>query len=118
MQTYEPALKAARQAIKLNVSSTIAWQTEGAILSALGQYEAAQESYRQALLRDETSADAWAGFGVVTLKLNELDDGIRALQMALQLDPEQPLAFQTLTLVEEQLQETAGQANSSSGAAP
>ena len=105
MQDYDKALDAAQRAVSLNINSTIAWQTQGAILTALGRYELAQESYRQALLRDETSADAWASFGVVTLKLNEFDAGIEALQTALQLDPEQPLAIQTLTLVEEQLQE-------------
>ncbi|MEM7795446.1 MAG: tetratricopeptide repeat protein [Cyanobacteria bacterium P01_C01_bin.118] len=103
MQDYDQALRAAQRAVDLNISSTTAWQTQGAVLTALGQYEGAQASYFEALRRDETSADAWASYGVVTLKLNEFDEGIQALQMALQLDPEQPLAIETLTLVEEQL---------------
>lgn len=98
---YAEALSAARQAIALDPNLVEAWQAQAVAQVALNDHFGARQSYQAAIDRDAENADAWAGLGVVSLVLSDRQAGIEALQIALQLNPNQSVALRTVKLLEE-----------------
>jgi Flp pilus assembly protein TadD len=69
---------------------------------AHGRHAEAIESYRGALARDERMAMAWNGLAMALARVGELDAAIDAARRYAELEPDEPLAHTSLSMLYQQ----------------
>lgn len=69
---------------------------------AAGRTNEAIEAYRKALALDETLAMAWNGLAMALAKAGDLDGAIEAARRYAELDPDEPLAHTSLSMLYQQ----------------
>jgi len=67
-----------------------------------GKIEEAIAAYREALALDEGLSMAWNGLAMALAKQGDLDGAIEAAQHYVDLDPEEPLAYTSLSVLYQQ----------------
>lgn len=71
---------------------------EGNSELALGEMEAAVGFYRQSVEADPAFYDGWQALGVGLIKLNRADEAVQALKRAIELRPDDQVAWSSLSL--------------------
>jgi len=69
---------------------------------AAGQIDEAVASYRQALALNEKMAMAWNGLAMALAKAGDLDAALDAARRYAELDPDEPLAHTSLSMLYQQ----------------
>jgi len=69
---------------------------------AAGRVDEAIESYRKALAANAALAMAWNGLAMALARRGDLDEAIEAAQRYAELDPEEPLAQTSLSILYQQ----------------
>lgn len=98
---HSAALVSANQSLVVNPKLVQGWQNRAIALVALKNYPDAEHSYNQMILLDKTNVDAWTGLGLVLAQMQQVPQAIAALQTAISLNPQQPIAQKALKALTE-----------------
>ncbi|WOD37097.1 tetratricopeptide repeat protein [Nodosilinea sp. E11] len=108
LQRYDEALASADQAIAFNPDSAQGWYNRAIALTAQKQWQNALDAYAQGLVlmppNSPQRANALTGQGVALINLGRYQAAIAILQAAIALNPNQPLAQQSLQTAQQNLQ--------------
>ena len=86
LQSFEPGVRFADRAIKLDASSLAAWTVRGNCQRAMGKFEDALASYRRAN-QIQPNVECWLNAGLTLLEIDRVSEAIDALSHAIALAP-------------------------------
>lgn len=86
LQSFEPGVRFADRAIKLDASSLAAWTVRGNCQRAMGKFEDALASYRRAN-QIQPNVECWLNAGLTLLEIDRVSEAIDALGHAIALAP-------------------------------
>ncbi|MCX5818469.1 MAG: tetratricopeptide repeat-containing serine protease family protein [Deltaproteobacteria bacterium] len=88
LNSYNEAIEANRQAIRINPELANAWFNLGVAYHRLNRYNEAIEVYRQAIRINPKDAEAWISLGITYNELKRYDEAIEAYRQGLRINPE------------------------------
>jgi Flp pilus assembly protein TadD len=99
LKSYNDAIEAYRQALRINQGYSEAWNNLGVVYNNLKRYGDEIEAYRQALRIDPKNAEALNNLGNAYRELKSYNDAIEAFCQSLRINPEYALAWYNLGLI-------------------
>ena len=103
-ETYEQALHAYRQVLKLDPSFADAYVNMGTIYYNEGRFADAEHCYRLALAQDPDHAEAYFNLGNAMDELDRTQEAVKCYERALELNPNYPDAHFNLASACEKLE--------------
>ncbi|RPJ16464.1 MAG: serine protease [Desulfobacteraceae bacterium] len=96
LKSYDDAINAFRQAVRINPKHAEAWNNLGDAYRKINRYSDAAECFRRALRIDPKYAEPWNNLGVAYGELQRHDDAVEVLRQALRIDPKYADAWYNL----------------------